>query len=208
MTWRPPYRVAAAALALSLAASAVRAEDVIDAPSFDGAYEGGERVDGPEAPAASTAQAGGALPQPGALSGDDALIALLDAARDGSGDPDLPYVLVRLKRALGEQDLIGFLDLVDPAFFNERFVATAGEARSPGEALAAFACGFLGVCDVAKRYGFADVVSMRLISVGRMDTPLDQPVPVVIELRMWDGVLIQSEILYSRQSYRLSSGGG
>lgn len=167
------------------------------------------------APSAAQAQSSGlgeagATPPDGAESavGDDVLLDLLAAARDGSGDPHLPFVLVRLKRALGEQDLIAFLDLVDPAYFAEQFGLLSGPDRSPGEAMAQFTCEFISVCDVAKSYKFTDVVSVKVISVGRLDTPLDQPVEVKIELQMWDGVYVPARIFYNRRSYRLSSGLG
>ncbi|MEL6318073.1 MAG: hypothetical protein AAFR16_10610, partial [Pseudomonadota bacterium] len=156
----------------------------------------------------SASRAGQPLPSGAGPDGDDALVELLDAARDGSGDPHLPYVLVRLKRALSEQDVIAFLDLVDPKYFSEQFSAMSGPDRSPGAAMAQFTCEFVSVCDIAKTYKFSDVVSMRLVSVGRLDTPLDQPVEIRIELRMWDGVLVPSTIYYSRQSYRLFAAAG
>lgn len=144
----------------------------------------------------------------GAPADDVALSDLLNAARDGSGDPHLPFVLVRLKRALGQQDVIAFLDLVDPKYFADQFGTLATPKRSPGEAMAQFTCEFISVCDIAKTYKFKDVVSMRLVSVGRLDTPLDQPVEIKIELQMWDGVMVPATIFYNRRSYRLSSSSG
>jgi hypothetical protein len=148
-------------------------------------------------------------PEPG-----QALSNLFEDARTGTGDPHLPFVLNRLKKALSDHDVIEFLDLVDPNYFQTQFGALSANGRSPGTALGQFSCELLSVCDISKSYGFNDIISMQVVNAKPMAQPqntfadhdesasTDHPVPgsnlvsIALEIRMWDGVAIRSTIFY------------
>lgn len=138
----------------------------------------------------------------------DPLARLFDQARRGEADPHLPYVLTRLTRALSEQDVIAFLELVDPAYFDEQFGLLSTPDRSPGEALAQFTCEFFSVCDIGKQYRFADIVSGKLISVAPDGGLTGGSVEVTLELRMWDGLTIEAVIFYNPSAARFSAAVG
>ncbi len=134
----------------------------------------------------------------------DALNELLAQARTGQGDRHLPFLLLRLKRALSTQDLIAFLDLVDPTYFKEQIAFLAGENRSPGEVMGQFTCEFLQICDVSKVYTLKDVVSAKVMSARTAGSF----VVIQLEMQMWDGVQVPAEILYNPASYRFEAGRG
>lgn len=134
----------------------------------------------------------------------DVLIEMLAQAQQGRGDRHLPYLLVRMKQALAAQDMVAFLDLVDPTYFNEQFAFLAGSGGAPGEVLNQFVCEFLQICDVSKKYRLKDVVSAHVLSVQ----PSGDRVIVRLEMQMWDGVMVAGEILYNPGSYRFEAGRG
>lgn len=137
-----------------------------------------------------------------AIDGDGVLLRLFDDARTGEVDTHLPYVLHRLEKALSEQNLIAFLDLVDPAYFREQFGLIAAGETSPGRQMHQFSCEFFALCDISKAYAFNDVVSAKVVSVADAG-PL---ILVRIEMRMWDGLFLPAEIFYDPATSRLSSG--
>lgn len=139
--------------------------------------------------------------------GEDALQMLFAQANDGSGDQHLPFVLARLKKALADQDMLGFLDLVDPAYFETQFRAVSRPGRSPGETLRQFACEFFSICDVSKTYGFNDIVSMDVLHVapGYDGAGMTE---VKLELRMWDGLTLIVPVFYNPSSARISAAVG
>lgn len=137
----------------------------------------------------------------------DVLQRLFAEAGDGVGDQHLPFVLARLKKALADQDMLGFLDLVDPAYFSSQFQLLAREGRSPGETLGQFSCEFFSICDISKTYGFNDIVSADVIGVaGGYDGA--GLVEVRLQLRMWDGLTLIAPVFYDRNSARLSAAVG
>lgn len=138
----------------------------------------------------------------------DALIALFDGVRVGAADPHLPYVLARLKRALSSQDLLGVLELVDPAYYETQIALHTRADRTPGAALGAFACEFFSVCDISKTYGFNDIVSAKVLAVTPEGGLTGGPVEVTLELRMWDGLNLVSVIFYDPSSAKLSAASG
>lgn len=138
----------------------------------------------------------------------DALLDLFAAAENGSGDPHLPYVLNDLKKALAAQNLLAFLELVDPAYFSEQFGQVHKAGRSPGESLGQFSCEFFSICDISKHYAFSDIVSADVLSVtppGPGGGPL---IKVRLELRMWDGLTLPSTVYYDPANARLSAARG
>lgn len=146
--------------------------------------------------------------EPGSVSvadEDDPLIHLFEQARRGEADPHLPFVLSRLKRALADQDMLGFLSLVDPAYFEEQFRLVSSSGRNPGETLGQFACEFFSVCDIAKTYSFNDIVSMQVLKVSPEGGLSGALVQVTLELRMWDGLTVQSTVFYNTSNARLSA---
>lgn len=159
---------------------------------------------------------GGAAPaqnrlEPGAISApdeNDPLIRLFAQAQRGEADPHLPFVLSRLKRALADQDMLGFLSLVDPSYFEQQFGMLSASGRNPGESLGQFACEFFSVCDIAKSYSFNDIVSMQLLGVSPEGGLSGGLVEVTLELRMWDGLTVQSTVFYNTGNARLSAAVG
>lgn len=138
--------------------------------------------------------------------GDSLLPQLLQSAREGEGDPHLPYVLHRLEQAMAAQDLIAFMDLVDSAYFAEQFAMHTSPERSPGRSLNQFTCEFFSLCDVSKSYAYKDVVSAKVISVTpEASGPL---LEVALELQVWDGLFLTVEIYYDPRSSRLLSARG
>lgn len=158
---------------------------------------------------AATAQTRGAsasVSEPG-----ETLIRLFDEAREGAGDPHLPFVLNRLKRALSGQDAIGVLELVDPAYFQEQFGAMNAGAPNPGDALDRFTCELFALCDISKSYRLNDVISMVVLSAGPALgvqptgdlSGATEVIEVRLEMRMWDGVTIQAPIFYKPGSAKI-----
>lgn len=141
-----------------------------------------------------------------ALEPGEGLTTLFQMAQDGTGDPHLPYVLTRLRKALTDQDLISFLDLVDPPYFSEQFPLAMHPARSPGDSLNQFSCEFFTICDISKAYRLNDIVSLLVVGVGR--TADGDLIEVTLELRMWDGVVVRSLIFYNPASAKLLSAFG
>ncbi|MCI4665455.1 MAG: hypothetical protein MRY74_12100 [Neomegalonema sp.] len=138
----------------------------------------------------------------------DTLLALFDQARNGSGDAHLPYVLNSLKKALAGQNMLAFLKLVDPAYFTEQFGLMHRAGRSPGESLGQFACEFFSVCDISKSYSFNDIVSAHVLSAKAKPGAAGGLIEVKLELRMWDGLKLQSTIFYDPANARLSAARG
>lgn len=132
------------------------------------------------------------------------LPSLLDAAQRGEGDPHLPFVIHRLEQAMNAQNLIGFLDLVEPMHFADRFDALRSPERSPGRALNEFSCTFFSLCDVSKAYAFTDVVSARAIAMAQEG----RFIRVRMEMRMWDGIFLTADIFYDPETARLLSEAG
>lgn len=143
----------------------------------------------------------------GMTEGADALQKLFAAAHGGAGDQHLPFVLARLKKALADQDMLGFLDLVEPAYFETQFRAISRPGRSPGETLGQFACEFFSLCDLSKTYGFNDIVSMDVLAVepGYGGSSV---VEVRLELRMWDGLTLIAPVFYNPATARFSAAVG
>lgn len=137
-----------------------------------------------------------------AAPGDSLLPKLLEAAQRGEGDPHLPFVLHRLEQAMNAQNLIGFLDLVEPSYFEKRFKALLTPGRSPGQAMNEFSCAFFELCDISKAYAYTDVVSARVVAVA----PEAQDIRVRMEMRMWDGIFLNADIIYDPATVRLRSG--
>lgn len=148
-----------------------------------------------------------------------ALIQLFEDARTGAGDRHLPFVLNRLKKALGEQNAIAVLELIDPVYFQTQFSALNSAGTSPGVALGRFLCELFNVCDISKSYRFNDIVSMLVISAEPMQQTFGsgfsssgdgasqgatQFIEVRIEVRMWDGVTIETTLFYDPSNARLS----
>ncbi len=138
----------------------------------------------------------------------DAMLELFARAADGSGDAHLPYVLNNLKRALATQNMLGFLDLVDPAYFTEQFNFLHRPNRSPGETLGQFSCEFFSICDISKSYRFHDIVSADVVSVKAGPGRPGGLIEVRLELRMWDGLVLPSVIYYDPATARLSAASG
>ncbi len=137
----------------------------------------------------------------------DALQMLFVQAQDGAGDQHLPFVLARLKKALADQDMLGFLELVDPGYFETQFRAVSRPGRSPGDSLGQFACEFFSLCDISKTYGFNDIVSMDVIGVSPAFDGVGLT-EVKLELRMWDGLTLIVPVFYHPNSARFSSAVG
>lgn len=138
----------------------------------------------------------------------DTMQRLFAAASDGSGDPHLPFVLSRLKKALADQDMLGFLDLVEPAYFEEQFRLLSRPGRSPGETLRQFSCEFFSLCDISKTYSFNDIVSMDVRGVSDSFGGGQRLIEVRLELRMWDGLLLVAPVYYDPGTARLSAAVG
>lgn len=138
----------------------------------------------------------------------DALQRLFAMARSKEGDPHLPFVLNRLKRAIAAHDMVAFLDLIDPAHFDAQFKRLLKPGGSPGDALGEYSCTFLSVCDLSKSYSFNDVVSAHVLAVAPEGGLTGGLVEVALELTLWDGLQIVSTIYYNPSNARLSAAFG
>ena len=160
--------------------------------------------------------AAGAVAQSGVRGGEafegaadeDALVELFELVREGKADPHLPFILSRLKRALGGQDLLGVLELMDPAYFASQFSRHQSPKRTPGKAMGAFMCEFFSICDISKTYGFNDIVSAQVVKISPKDGLTGGPVEVTLELRMWDGLTLYSTVFYDPNSATISAAVG
>lgn len=140
--------------------------------------------------------------------GDGELQRLFEMAREGQAEKHLPFILVRLKRALANQDLLSFLDLVDPVYFDSQFALLSQSGRPPGEVMGQFACEFFSVCDVSKRYSYNDIVSAEVVKVSPEGGLTGGLVEIGLEIRMWDGQTVYSSIFYNPNTSRLSAAVG
>lgn len=129
----------------------------------------------------------------------DAEQRLLVQAKRGEVDRALPAQLEAFTAALESQDMIAFLNLVDPAYFAEQFAFLQGGARPPGEVLVQFSCEFLGICSVQYSYRLEDVVGATVV---RVDAPqgADGSHEIVLRFRMRDGAEVEGSIFYRPSS--------
>ncbi|MEL6978940.1 MAG: hypothetical protein AAGM38_09705 [Pseudomonadota bacterium] len=135
----------------------------------------------------------------------DALGRLFEQARAGEADAHLPFVIARLRRALGDQDLLSVLELIEPGYFSAQYgTLSAGPNVEPAAALSRFACELFSICDVSKTYRFNDIVSAELLSVSPQGGLTGGLVEVRLELRMWDGLSLISVLSYDPSTARLS----
>lgn len=136
----------------------------------------------------------------------EALMALRGEVKAGAVDAALPNAIDALKRALAANDMIGFLDLVDPAYFAEQFGFLHGGARPVGETMAQFTCEFLQICSVDEQYAFEDVVSAHLVAADQ--SPGSSLLSITLEIGLRDGRSLVRTILYSPESGRFLAGLG
>ncbi len=116
--------------------------------------------------------------------------------------------------AVRDQDVLGFLDMVEPSYFTGQmaFLLEMSSVDRPapvGETLSQFLCEFLSACTVGRKLGFEDILSLEYLSVEEF-LELGEPPILIVRARLVfnNETTGEAEFLYFPNDYRFSAAAG